>query len=269
MAEEETKICPKCGMEVSADMEFCPFCGGEIPQMQKEENKKEDICDVVKYPIFQDTISESKTKEENAEQNTSGTKICPQCGNECKSDDFFCNKCGCDLKKEKKCPNCGISYKDGDTFCGECGRKLSNADVTKNISQSQTTNYNASASAIKCKYCGSQISSGIKKCPHCGEWLEGGSGCGCGCSGLLVILCIIGAIFLSYIGESINLPFIGELTGGAIVIVTICYFFPSLIAEVRNSENSILVFLLTLFFGWSVIGWILALIFAFTGRRRH
>jgi len=201
--------------------------------------------------------------------------VCPQCDNECKSDDLFCNKCGCSLKQDKKCSNCGTPYSDGATFCGECGTKLTAATTTATTNnntqyQGNTSqqNYNQDSS-ITCKYCGSQISSGIKKCPHCGEWLEGGSGCGCGCSGLLVILCIIGAMFLSYIGESINLPFVGELTGGAIVIVTICYFLPALFAEARNSENSFWVFLLTLLLGWTGIGWLLALIFAFTGRRRH
>lgn len=295
MSEEETKICPKCGMEVSADEIFCPICGCEVPEIQEDkkvkivfnsedlrcevpvqEGKKDDVCDNTKFSVSQDTASENNAKEENAGQNTSGTKVCPQCGNECKNDDLFCNKCGCNLKQDKKCPNCGTPYADGTAFCGECGTKLTTAaaTVTTNANaqyQENTSqpNYNQD-SGIKCKYCGSQINRGVKKCPHCGEWLEGGySGCGCGCSGLIVILCIIGAIFMAYIGESINLPFVGELAGGYIVIITIGYFLPSLFAEARNSENSFWVFLLTLLLGWTGIGWFLALIFAFTGRRRH
>lgn len=269
------KICPTCGMKVSADEVYCPLCGCEVPEKQNEEDKKEVDCEVVKPFVSQDTVSETNAKKETTQQNTSGTKVCPQCGNECKSDDLFCNKCGCNLKQDKKCPNCGTPYTQGATFCGECGTKLTTVVTTattdnNNNGQSQPENYNSPDSGIKCKYCGSQISKGVKKCPHCGEWLEGGySGCGCGCSGLIVILCIIGAVFMSYIGESINLPFVGELAGGYIVIITIGYFLPSLFAEARNSENSFWVFLLTLLLGWTFIGWILALILAFTGRRRH
>jgi len=57
-----------------------------------------------------------------------------------------------------------------------------------------------------------------------------------------------------------------ELLAG-IVIVTfsiLVYFLPGLIASRRNHKNMIPVFLLNLFFGWTFLGWIIALIWSFS-----
>lgn len=40
------------------------------------------------------------------------------------------------------------------------------------------------------------------------------------------------------------------------------YFLPSLIALARNKRDILAIFLLNLFLGWSVIGWIVALVWA-------
>ena len=42
------------------------------------------------------------------------------------------------------------------------------------------------------------------------------------------------------------------------------YFLPSIIAKTRNNSNTTAITLLNLFLGWTVIGWIAALIWAFT-----
>jgi hypothetical protein len=49
-------------------------------------------------------------------------------------------------------------------------------------------------------------------------------------------------------------PFFG--TGFAL------YFLPSIIALVRSKRDTLAIFLLNLFLGWSVIGWFVALIWA-------
>jgi hypothetical protein len=46
-------------------------------------------------------------------------------------------------------------------------------------------------------------------------------------------------------------------------LVLAIYFLPALIAMSRNTGNAIAVFLVCLFFGWSLIGWLIALIMAF------
>ncbi|MBZ5678541.1 MAG: superinfection immunity protein [Acidobacteriia bacterium] len=40
------------------------------------------------------------------------------------------------------------------------------------------------------------------------------------------------------------------------------YFLPSLIAFARNKRDTMAIFLLNLFLGWSVIGWVIALVWA-------
>lgn len=53
-------------------------------------------------------------------------------------------------------------------------------------------------------------------------------------------------------------PFLGF----GFVIPFLMYFLPSLIALVRGKRDTLAIFLLNLFLGWSVIGWIVALVWA-------
>jgi hypothetical protein len=43
---------------------------------------------------------------------------------------------------------------------------------------------------------------------------------------------------------------------------TVLYFLPSIIALARSKRDTLAIFLLNLFLGWSVIGWIVALVWA-------
>ena len=43
---------------------------------------------------------------------------------------------------------------------------------------------------------------------------------------------------------------------------TLMYFLPSVIALARSKRDLLAIFLLNLFLGWSVIGWIVALVWA-------
>ena len=42
----------------------------------------------------------------------------------------------------------------------------------------------------------------------------------------------------------------------------VMYFLPSIIALARSKRDTLAIFMLNLFLGWSVIGWIIALIWA-------
>lgn len=53
-------------------------------------------------------------------------------------------------------------------------------------------------------------------------------------------------------------PFFGFGFG----IPMLMYFLPSLIALARSKRDLLAIFLLNLFLGWSVIGWIVALVWA-------
>jgi hypothetical protein len=45
---------------------------------------------------------------------------------------------------------------------------------------------------------------------------------------------------------------------------SVMYFLPTIIAAVRSKRDILAIFLLNLFLGWSVIGWIVAMIWAVT-----
>ncbi len=42
----------------------------------------------------------------------------------------------------------------------------------------------------------------------------------------------------------------------------VMYFLPSIIALARSKRDTFLIFLLNLFLGWSIIGWVIALVWA-------
>jgi len=44
------------------------------------------------------------------------------------------------------------------------------------------------------------------------------------------------------------------------ILSFVIYFIPSLIAISTNHRNKLPIFILNLFFGWSLIGWVVALI---------
>jgi hypothetical protein len=43
----------------------------------------------------------------------------------------------------------------------------------------------------------------------------------------------------------------------------VTYFLPTIIALVRDKRDKLSIFLLNLFLGWSVIGWVVPLVWAF------
>ena len=43
---------------------------------------------------------------------------------------------------------------------------------------------------------------------------------------------------------------------------TVMYFLPTIIAFARHKRDTMAIFLLNFFLGWSVIGWIIALVWA-------
>lgn len=53
--------------------------------------------------------------------------------------------------------------------------------------------------------------------------------------------------------------FFFPLFGGGWLVL---YFLPSIIALIRSKRDTLAIFLLNLFLGWSVIGWFVALVWA-------
>jgi hypothetical protein len=53
-----------------------------------------------------------------------------------------------------------------------------------------------------------------------------------------------------------------------VVLIILCfalvlYFFPSIVASGRENHNTTAIFVFNLFLGWTLIGWVLALVWAF------
>ena len=60
-----------------------------------------------------------------------------------------------------------------------------------------------------------------------------------------------------------------SLTGVMAVIVLVsCYFMPTIIALVRDKRGAGGVALVNFFLGWTVIGWLLAFVWASSGKTR-
>lgn len=51
-----------------------------------------------------------------------------------------------------------------------------------------------------------------------------------------------------------------------IVLLLGIYFLPTLVANSRSHKNTVSIFLLNLFLGWTFLGWVAALIWSFTAQ---
>jgi len=49
-----------------------------------------------------------------------------------------------------------------------------------------------------------------------------------------------------------------------LITLFVLYFMPAIIAAIRGHRNSGAIFVLNLFTGWSILGWVASLIWAFT-----
>ena len=49
----------------------------------------------------------------------------------------------------------------------------------------------------------------------------------------------------------------------------VIHFLPTIIAALRHSRSTVGIFLLNLLFGWTVIGWIIALIWAISSEPKY
>jgi hypothetical protein len=47
-----------------------------------------------------------------------------------------------------------------------------------------------------------------------------------------------------------------------VVLIFVFYFLPTLIAFLRQHKNKLAVFLLNLFLGWTVLGWVISLVWS-------
>lgn len=162
------------------------------------------------------------------------------------------------------CPKCGFECTESDKFCKNCGNQLVELQTTEEKNNNYYENEDNKGTMTKCPYCYSAVPKYAKKCPKCGEWLERDTPLGC-----YTILSVL--VFLSSLGifnliteDGVTAFFISL----AVVFVLWIYFIPAWIAEIRNNPSTTAIFVVNLFLGWSLIGWVIALIWALSGGRR-
>ena len=74
------------------------------------------------------------------------------------------------------CPHCGAPYDVDDTAigsvatCESCWKDFTVGEVPPPPPPRPVSN--PSPTATRCPFCGGEIAPGVKKCRHCGEWLE-------------------------------------------------------------------------------------------------
>ncbi|MBI1179134.1 MAG: superinfection immunity protein [Alphaproteobacteria bacterium] len=56
--------------------------------------------------------------------------------------------------------------------------------------------------------------------------------------------------------------------GALTLLLLIAYFFPAMVAVARSHHNQLAIFMLDLFLGWTVLGWVVALVWACTAVQR-
>lgn len=113
---------------------------------------------------------------------------CPSCGERMGTMQRFCPACGCNTEEQKKavstkCSACGKVLEKGTKFCSGCGRRLNvcgncGADIPDGEKICPACSFGICANcgkaiAADAKFCPDCGYSAVKKCPNCGEVVNG------------------------------------------------------------------------------------------------
>lgn len=170
------------------------------------------------------------------------TKICRYCGQVLYSDAETCDYCGRYLFKEHDnpdlvCTKCKSPVNTDDNFCQKCGAVF---NIPSEPIEPLPVRHN------------------IAEIPY----------------NIIVfftsIAVSIAATVFFTVGKEINIGQIFVYWGVAFVaseILLYIYFLPSIIAIENNNTNAYFIYVCNLLFGVTVVGWIVALVFAFQTRK--
>ncbi len=127
-------------------------------------------------------------------------------------------------------------------------------------------------SLVSCRECGQQVSDRARTCPHCGIDSPAAKASKTPSLRATDSKSLVGMLALLFIAA-----LAGKLLGGiffvvggiALLVFSIgIYFLPSFIAIDRDHPNTISIIVINLLFGWTLIGWLICLVWAFSSPRR-
>ena len=159
------------------------------------------------------------------------------------------------------CSECGKEIANNSKFCPKCGKEIISTE-SKNLKECSLCGKEEGTDS-KCAKC-VNINPDIKRLDNAIEDIDGTA-----YSNLSVwekaklSAQVTLSTGVSGVGPQIenydNSSFFLRTLAGIICCITI-YLIPAGISIFRDSHNSVLVFLLNLFLGWTVIGWLVALL---------
>lgn len=169
------------------------------------------------------------------------TKICPFCGKEI-------------LIKAKKCKFCGSWLNEKQAEC-----------VQTKLNIKQTVSTEKHEITKTCPYCCQKIPVNAQKCQFCGEWIkqknEKENGVYKCCRILIGILIVIIGVILECASGGSGAGLIFALIAAIVLEI---YFLPTTIADNKRHKNTAAILVVNLFFGYTIIGWVIALVWALT-----
>ena len=210
------------------------------------------------------------------------TKQCPFCGEQIDINTTKCEFCGETLPKEENVKQIeDTQYKE----CPFCAEKINiNAKKCKHCGEMIEKQHKKSISNLKykeCPFCYNAIPIRARKCTYCGEWViddEKETQRTMLSNPITSFLSFLSLFITILIAVIMNVPDIYEKIFYSIFIyiglflVGLIYFLPSVIASKRCHPQVPAIFIINLFFGGTVIAWIICIIWATThrqGRNTH
>ena len=224
---EETKKCPFCGNLIPLKAQKCRFCSHDVEEILQQNDEREENSQQLSFL--------------NVHTNIDNSVKCP-----------FCE--GLISPNVQKCKHCGSWVN---------GHSESSPKVVHSLQQAEQN-----PPTKICPVCGNKIPLPTRKCPHCNEWIEKeNKKPSVFYRTAKTIVDVLMVIFAVVCGLPANDWLVGLLIAGAFYLVLAVYFLPTVIAGNKGHRHTPAIGILNLFFGVTVIVWVILLVYAVTDEK--